>query len=103
MAKEKNKKIEMGIDIALYVISCLFLLTVMFVIGRWLVFILSEHMIVKYYLCGFLGIAAVIMSVVNVDNFHKKYFKNDSDSSKRQNDLFFESDILREEERYTNR
>lgn len=103
MAKEKNKKIKIGIDIALYVVSCLFLLAVLFIIGRGLVSILSEHMIIRYYICGFLGIAAVIMSVVNIDSFHKKYFKNDSDSSKRQNDLFFESDILREEERYTNR
>jgi len=65
--------------------------------------IYRENEVIRYYTLGILTTMSVILSIVYISKYNKKYLKNDSDSSKRQNDLFFESDIRRQEERYFDR
>ena len=94
---------ELAVDVAVYTVANVFILCTMFIVLKEFAELLMKDVIVRYYICGFLAIASLVVSVANIDNFHSKYLKNDSDSSKRQNDFFSEEDIRRGEERYDNR
>ena len=91
------------LDIFVYIVCCAFLTRGALLIGKKAIQLWMEEPIVKYYFCGILVIAAVCLSIANIGSFNRKYISNDSDSSKRQNDFFFESDIRREEGRYSDR
>jgi hypothetical protein len=97
------KNVSLIIDIFLYIICCAFLSLGVLVIGKKAIQLWTEEPIVKYYFCGMLVIIAVCISIANISSFNRKYLSNDSDSSKRQNDFFFESDIRREEGRYSDK
>ena len=107
MDKEKKIKILNDIteitDSIIYVICCGFMLTLIFCALVFLLFVLKQDAIYGYYLCGLICVLSVVGSINFISNYHKKYFKNDSDSSKRQNYFLFEEDIRRGEERYDNR
>lgn len=94
---------ELAVDTAVYTVANVFILCTMFVILKEFAELLMKDVIVRYYLCGFLAIASLVVSVVSIDSFHSKYLKNDSDSSKRQNDFFFESDLQKREGRNSDR
>jgi hypothetical protein len=91
------------LDIFVYIVCCAFLTLGAILIGKKAIQLWMEEPIVKYYFCGVLVIAAVCLSIANIGSFNRKYISNDSDSSKRQNDFLFESDIRREEGRYSDR
>lgn len=102
--KEKLKKMMVfAFDTLTYVISYAFLAVTFFVIMRFFIELAVQEPVLRYYLCGILFILAIGLSIANIESYNKKYRKNDSDSSKRQNDYFFESDIRREEGRYFDR
>jgi hypothetical protein len=88
---------ELAVDVAVYTVANVFILCTMFIVLKEFAELLMKDVIVRYYICGFLAIASLVVSVANIDNFHSKYLKNDSDSSKRQNDFFFESDLQKRE------
>ena len=90
-------------DTFTYAVSYIFLAIIVFAIVRAIVQIAMEETVIRYYLCGILIIFASGISIANIESYNKKYRKNDSDSSKRQNDYLFESDIRREEGRYADR
>jgi hypothetical protein len=62
-----------------------------------------DNEVIKYYTIAALTIMAIVLSLSYIAKYNKKYIKNDSNTSKRQNVFFFESDIRRQEERYSNR
>ncbi len=102
--KEKLKKMMVfAFDTLTYVISYAFLTVTFFTIMRFFIELAVQEPVLRYYLCGILFILAIGLSIANIESYNKKYRKNDSDSSKRQNDYFFESDIRREEGRYFDR
>ena len=103
---EDNKKqfvLKHIFDTLIYTISYIFLAIAVFFIMKTIIEIAIEETIIRYYMCGILFIFAAGLSLANIESYNKKYNKNDSNSSKGQNDYFFESDILREEGRYTDR
>ena len=65
--------------------------------------IIRDNVVIRYYILGVLIMLATGLSLAYISKYNKKYIKNDSNSSKRQNDFLFESDIRREERRYANR
>ena len=62
-----------------------------------------DNEVIKYYTIAVLTTLAIVLSLSYITKYNKKYIKNDSNTSKRQNDFFFESDIRRQEERYSDR
>lgn len=98
-----REKISMIFDTLICVVSYTFLAVVAFILGKKLMYLAIEEQIVRYYLCGILLIIAIGLSVFNISSYNDRYNRNDSDSSKRQNDFFFEADIRREEGRYSDR
>jgi hypothetical protein len=102
--KEKLKKMMVfAFDTLTYVISYAFLAVTFFTIMRFFIELAVQEPVLRYYLCGILFIFAIGLSIANIESYNKKYRKNDSDSSKRQNDYLFEEDIRREEGRYSDR
>jgi Ca2+/Na+ antiporter len=67
------------------------------------VIIFRDNEVIRYYVFGMLTLLAIGLSLAYISKYNKKYRKNDSNSSKRQNDFLFESDIRREEGRYSDR
>ena len=65
--------------------------------------IIRDNIVIRYYILGIMIMLATGLSLAYISKYNKKYRKNDSNSSKRQNDFFFESDIRREEGRYSDR
>ena len=75
---------------------CYFFITLFaFITGNELIKIILNEIVIRYYICGILTITAVILSIVYIVNFNKKFGKNDSYSPKRQNDFLFESNVCR--------
>jgi len=103
MKSKMKLNVELIVDTAIYTVANVFILCTMFIVLKEFAELLMKDVIIKYYLCGLLAIASLIISVVSIDSFHKKYLKNDSYSSKRQNDFFFESDLQKGERRYSDR
>ena len=90
-------------DTIIYAIAYMFLFVFVFSVIYFICHLAMQNIVVRYYICGLLCIIAAGLSILTVENYNKKYSKNDSDSSKRQNDYLFEGDIRREEERYSDR
>ena len=107
MRMEKNSKIfnvlNFMFDTVIYAIAYMFLIVFTFSAIYFICHLAMQDIVVRYYICGLLCIIAAGLSILTVENYNKKYSKNDSDSSKRQNDYLFEGDIRREEERYSDR
>ena len=91
------------LDTVVCVMCYVFIIVSIAFIGKEFIDIAIREPIIRYYICGMLFVLAAVLSIVYIESYNKKYFKNDSDSSKRQNDLLFESDIYREEGRYSDR
>jgi amino acid permease len=100
--KQKINK-KMVLDTTVYVASNTFILCILFVVLKEFAELLMNDIIVRHYMCGFLIITLLVISIINIESYHKKYLKNDSNTSKRQNDFFFEEDIQEGERRYFNR
>ena len=108
---EKNNKaaqiLKFTLDTAIYTLAYMFLSIFAFSALYFIYHLAKDEIIVRYYIYGILIIITAGLSILVIENYNKnynkKYSKNDSDSSKRQNDYLFESDIRREEERYSDR
>ena len=101
--KNKSSLISFIVDTFLYVVSYIFISIVAFFILKSLIEIILKDTIVLYYLGGIAILFSIGLAIATIEKYNKKYNKNDSNSSQRQNDNFFESDIFREEERYSDR
>ena len=101
---EKVKKVlYVSLETLVYVICNLFIAALLCIIAYFAAKLLKEEEIVRYYATGIMLLIFIGLSLGYISKYNKKYFKNDSDSSKRQNDFFFDEDIRREEGRYFNR
>jgi Ca2+/Na+ antiporter len=107
MDKEKKLKVIKGIttvsDTIVYAICYILLIAFFCCICAFIAFVIADNEVTRYYICGLLAVLSLAVSINYITEYNKKYFKNDSDSSKRQNDFFSEEDIRRGEERYDNR
>jgi hypothetical protein len=65
--------------------------------------LIRDNIVIRYYILGISVMLAIGLSIAFIEKYNKKYRKNDSNTSERQNDFFFEGDIRREEERYSDR
>jgi Ca2+/Na+ antiporter len=107
MDKEKKLKVINGIttvsDTIVYAICCILLIAIFCCTCAFIAFVITDNEVTRYYICGLLAVLSIAASINYIAEYNKKYFKNDSDSSKRQNDFFSEEDIRRGEQRYDNR
>ena len=104
---EKNNKaaqiLKFVLDTVIYTLAYMFLSVFAFSALYFIYHLAKDEIIVRYYIYGILVIIAAGLSILVIENYKKKYSKNDSDTSKRQNDYLFEEDIRREEGRYSDR
>lgn len=104
---EKNNKtaqiLKFVLDTVIYTLAYMFLSVFAFSALYFIYHLAKDEIIVRYYIYGILIIITAGLSILVIENYKKKYSKNDSDSSKRQNDYLFEEDIRREEGRYSDR
>lgn len=104
---EKNNKaaqiLKFILDTAIYTLAYMFLSVFAFSALYFIYHLAKDEIIVRYYIYGILVIITAGLSILVIENYKKKYSKNDSDTSKRQNDYLFEEDIRREEGRYSDR
>lgn len=104
---EKNNKaaqiLKFVLDTVIYTLAYMFLSVFAFSALYFIYHLAKDEVIVRYYIYGILIIIAAGLSILAIENYNKKYSKNDSDTSKRQNDYLFEEDIRREEGRYSDR
>ena len=107
MDKEKKLKVISGIttvsDTIVYAICCILLIAIFCCTCAFIAFVVTDNEVSRYYICGLLAVLSIAASINYITEYNKKYFKNDSDSSKRQNEFFYEEDRRRGEERYDNR
>ena len=104
---EKNNKaaqiLKFVLDTVIYTLAYMFLSVFAFSALYFIYHLAKDEIIVRYYIYGILIIITAGLSILVIENYKKKYSKNDSDTSKRQNDYLFEEDIRREEGRYSDR
>jgi ABC-type bacteriocin/lantibiotic exporter with double-glycine peptidase domain len=90
-------------DVILYLICNLFLAVLALIAIYFLTYIILTDEVVQHYVIGLSVLLATGLSIAYISKFNKKYRKNDSNSSKRQNDFLFETDLPWERERKGNR
>ena len=95
--------INVTIDVILYLICNLFLAVLALIALYFAVKIILTDVVVQRYILGIAVLLAMGLSIAYISKFNKKYRKNDSNSSKRQNDFLFETDLPWEGERKGNR
>jgi hypothetical protein len=104
---EKNNKaaqiLKFILDTVIYTLAYMFLSIFAFSALYFIYHLAKDEIIVRYYIYGILIIISAGLSILVIENYNKNYNKNDSDTSKRQNDYLFEEDIRREEGRYSDR
>ena len=104
---EKNNKaaqiLKFILDTVIYTLAYMFLSIFAFSALYFIYHLAKDEIIVRYYIYGILIIIAAGLSILVIENYNKNYNKNDSDTSKRQNDYLFEEDIRREGGRYSDR
>lgn len=104
---EKNNKaaqiLKFILDTVIYTLAYMFLSIFAFSALYFIYHLAKDEIIVRYYIYGILIIIVAGLSILVIENYNKNYNKNDSDTSKRQNDYLFEEDIRREEGRYSDR
>ena len=104
---EKNNKaaqiLKFILDTVIYTLAYMFLSVFAFSALYFIYHLAKDEIIVRYYIYGILIIIVAGLSILVIENYNKNYNKNDSDTSKRQNDYLFEEDIRREEGRYSDR
>jgi hypothetical protein len=104
---EKNNKatqiLKFILDTVIYTLAYMFLSIFAFSALYFIYHLAKDEIIVRYYIYGILIIISAGLSILVIENYNKNYNKNDSDTSKRQNDCLFEEDIRREEGRYSDR
>ena len=91
--KNAKKAATFAFETIICIICCLFITGLICIIlyEGYLAFI--EYEIIRKYVAGILTLMAIALSVTYINIYNKKYRKNDSDSSKRQNHFLFEENV----------
>jgi len=95
--------INVTIDVILYLTCNLFLAVLALIALYFAVKLILTEAVVQRYILGIMILLATGLSISYILHFNKKYRKNDSNSSERQNDFLFETDLPWEGERKGNR
>ncbi len=88
-----KRKVIFLIETIAYLVSCIFLSSLLL----WIIYYgykaLVEYEVLRYYATGIMTMVALWVSIAFIKKYNNKYRKNDSNSSKRQDYLFFEENI----------
>lgn len=89
------KAIVFSAEITFCGICVAYLISLLTVIIYETYHLMLENEAFKYYVFGILILISSVLSVMYISYFNKKYLKNDSNTSKRQNDFLFDEDIYK--------